>query len=270
VGKTKLKAQLALWRRRVKFRRHRHDLWQRRLTAARKKNTHPRQRLVDLRDKWSRRLAEANAQVVELERELAHRTHAKGIDVSNNNGHVDFSRVHKAGYRFVWAKASEGSTFTDAFFLPNVEAARRVGLKVGGYHFLRPKAGAGAAEIEARHFASRLRAAGIGIGDLLPVVDVEVTELSFTATEAYVQRFVDELVRQIGVKPLIYTFPAFLSWRSTHGCRLWIANFGVTIRRCRESGRATRPGSSRAPRSCPGWPATATSTLTPDLENLIR
>lgn len=270
MGKTKLKAQLALWRRRVKFRKDRHDLWQRRLDAARKADKHPRQQLVDLRDKWSRLLTQANAQVAKLERELATRTHAKGIDLSNNNGSVDFRRVFRAGYRFVFLKASEGSSFTDATFVPRTEAAHAAGLRVGAYHFLRPKTGAGAAVAEARHFASRIRAAGLGKGDLIPVVDVEVTELTPAATETYVQRFVDELRRLVGVKPLIYTFPFFIGWRSTHGCRLWIANFLVSAPTIPRPWKSYAVWQFSSTASVPGVAGHCDVNTTPDLESLIR
>ena len=268
MGKTKLRAQLALWRRRVTFRKHRHDHWQRVLTKARAADHHPRQQLVDLRDKWTRLLREARAQVEKLEHQLAKVTVTKadGIDVSNNNGTVDWRRVRASGRRFAWVKASEGLTFDDAFLIPNVRAARAAGVRVGAYHFLRPMPGR-SAKAEAQHFISRLRAAGLGHGDLIPVVDVEVTALSRaglahaaaveegsgfmgcayhddddrrieataatalaspSSTERYVATFVAEVRRQLGVRPLIYTFPSFMRWTSTHGCKLWIANFGVS------------------------------------------
>jgi GH25 family lysozyme M1 (1,4-beta-N-acetylmuramidase) len=146
--------------------------------------------------------------------------HAHGIDVSNNNGHVDWAKIADAGYRFAWAKASEGATFNDAFLLENVKAARAHGITPGAYHFLRPGSPVG----QAWHFAGRVRAAGLGKGDLRPVVDVEVPG----ATPALAGEFVAEVHRELGVRPLIYTFPAFAHWSSTFGCGLWIAHFGVS------------------------------------------
>ena len=145
---------------------------------------------------------------------------AKGIDVSNNNGHVDWARVAAAGYKFAWVKASEGQTFNDAFLLENVRGAHAHGLEVGAYHFLTP---AGSPEGQAWHFAGRIRAAGLEKGDLLPVVDVEVPGVTMNDVAA----FVTELRHELGVRPVIYTFPAFAHWTSTFGCKLWIANFNV-------------------------------------------
>lgn len=146
---------------------------------------------------------------------------AKGIDVSNNNGHVDWAKVAHAGYRFAWCKASEGLTFNDQFLAENVHGARAHGIKIGAYHFLTP---AGSAAGQAWHFASRLQAVGLHHGDLLPVVDVEMAGVSM----ADVGQFVSELHSELGTRPVIYTFPAFTHWTSTFGCKLWIANFGVS------------------------------------------
>jgi len=145
--------------------------------------------------------------------------HANGIDVSNNNGHVDWAKVAADGRRFAWCKASEGETFSDSFLLDNVHSARAHDILPGAYHFLR----SGSAVQQAWHFAGRVRAAGLGRGDLLPVVDVEVPGV----TTALVGQFVAEVKHELGVKPLIYTFPAFTRWGSTFGCKLWIANFDV-------------------------------------------
>jgi GH25 family lysozyme M1 (1,4-beta-N-acetylmuramidase) len=111
---------------------------------------------------------------------------AKGLDVSNLQGRIDWAQVQQAGYRFVWIKAGEGD-WKDPNFLHNVKAAKAAGLKVGAYHFLRPKPGRTGAK-EALYFIDRLEAAGLAEGDLLPVADVEATTLDRSATHAYVRQ----------------------------------------------------------------------------------
>lgn len=61
----------------------------------------------------------------------------RGIDVSRHNGEIDFDKVAKDGYEFVFVKASEGVTHRDSFYRRNERAARRAGLKTGAYHFFR-------------------------------------------------------------------------------------------------------------------------------------
>jgi lysozyme len=225
------RAKLALWRRRVTFRRRRLERWQKALDQARKPTPtdptgeHPRQDLVAHRDHWRKLLAQAHGNVTRLQRKLKHRPHgpAKGIDVSNNNGHVDWAKIRAAGFKFAWAKASEGLTFNDLLLIENVRGARTHGIKIGAYHFL--TAGS-SPESQAWHFAGRIRAAGLHKADLLPVVDVEAAGV----TPAMAERFADEFHREIGVYPVVYTFPAFAPvWpvSITRKCKLWIANFGV-------------------------------------------
>lgn len=213
-----LKASLKLWRRRHAYR-------QQRLNAAHKANSPSRV------EKWHRLLAAAGVKIRLRERQIDARANhpgvrAQGIDVSNNQGHVDFAKVRKAGYRFVIIKATEGVGYIDPFFHDNVRAAKAAGLKVGAYHFLRPQPGR-AGRDEADEFFAQLRKAGLGRGDLLPVVDVEVTKLGPLQTRNYVGSFIAQIARLTGSKPLLYTYPAFMTWRETFGCKLWIAHYGV-------------------------------------------
>lgn len=150
---------------------------------------------------------------------------AQLIDVSSVQGVVDFHKVKAAGYDGIIAKASEGQDFTDARFTANVRAARAAGLKVGAYHFLRPRAGRSGA-VEAKWFMKHLRATRLGKGDIRPVLDVETTALADAATATYVSQAVAAL-RKAGYRPMIYTFPAFRHWTSSFGCPLWVAHFGV-------------------------------------------
>lgn len=61
----------------------------------------------------------------------------RGIDVSSHNGYVNFKRVAKDGYEFVFIKATEGVDFKDKNFLVNYYASEKAGLKRGAYHFFR-------------------------------------------------------------------------------------------------------------------------------------
>jgi lysozyme len=150
---------------------------------------------------------------------------AKGLDVSNLQGTIDWQAVKAAGYRFVWIKAGEGD-WKDPQFMRNVAGAWAAGLKVGAYHFLRPKPGRNG-EQEAEYFIARLKEAGLGKGDLLPAADVEATKLGEDATRAYAWQFVRKL-RAVGYKPCLYTYPSFLGahwgdiFRSTP---LWLADY---------------------------------------------
>lgn len=60
---------------------------------------------------------------------------AKGFDVSENNGYVDFEQAVNEGYEFVIVRSSYGKSGKDENFLDNVNRAHAAGLKVGAYHY---------------------------------------------------------------------------------------------------------------------------------------
>lgn len=60
----------------------------------------------------------------------------QGIDVSDWQGYIDYSKVKESGIDVVYIKASQGSNIKDAYFDLNYENAKANGLKVGFYHYL--------------------------------------------------------------------------------------------------------------------------------------
>ncbi len=155
----------------------------------------------------------------------------RGIDVSSHQPVVDWEKVARAGYRFAIVKLSEGQDFADPKGKAHLAGARRAGLLVGVYHYLRPRPGRSGA-VEADWAVKVAKAAGWGRpGDIRLVVDVEETALSSPAqTRAYLSEFVERAVLLTGHRPLIYTFPSFaqrLALPGTLGCPLWLAHFGV-------------------------------------------
>jgi lysozyme len=158
---------------------------------------------------------------------------AWGIDISSNNGAVDFAAVRKAGADFACVKATEGQDYIDADF--DREKMREVGaagLVPCVYHYLRPRGDRRGAR-EAAWFTQVIGQAGYGKGFLPPVLDVEETTLSPAATCRYVGSFLRLVRRNLGVKAIVYTFPSFAATNFT-GCswlgdyRLWIAHIGVS------------------------------------------
>ena len=60
----------------------------------------------------------------------------EGIDVSNWQKNIDFTKVKNDGVQIVYIKASEGTTFKDPYLESNYKNAKANGLKVGFYHYL--------------------------------------------------------------------------------------------------------------------------------------
>lgn len=107
----------------------------------------------------------------------------KIIDVSNNNGHVDFAAARKAGAVGVYLKVTEGTSFVDQTYRANRKAAKAAGLKVGGYHFAHPeKDGIAEASFFLEHLVYEK-------GDLVPMLDMELDRGRPAAyTKAFVAR----------------------------------------------------------------------------------
>jgi lysozyme len=158
---------------------------------------------------------------------------AWGIDVSSNNGSIDFGAVRHAGASFACVKASEGQDYIDhGFGRKKMRAVTGAGLVPCAYHFLRPRGDRVGAR-EAAWFTQVIGHAGYGKGWLPPVLDVETTELGPAETCRYVGSFLRLVRRNLGVKAIVYTYPSFAqanfsgcSWLGKY--RLWIAHYGVS------------------------------------------
>lgn len=158
-----------------------------------------------------------------------------GIDVSHWNRAVSWTSVAAARYRFVFAKATEGTVFSD-FTYPGYRAsANAAGLRVGAYHFARPAGRTRAAVranavAQADHFVSIAQPRA---GDLLPVLDLEQKgRLRPPALIAWASAWLRRVERRLHVKPIVYASPRF--WRraladtpafAANGYGLWLAHW---------------------------------------------
>src|SRR5882672_1699260 len=162
-------------------------------------------------------------------------TYARGLDVSHWNGSIDWIQVAGDGYTFLFAKATEGTTFSDVTYPINRAGTQGLGLRVGAYHFARP-AGTNQASItasaiaQADHFADFAQPAA---GDLPPALDLEARGgLSPANLVQWTQAWLDEVAARTGVHALIYASSNF--WKTSladttafagNGNPLWIAHW---------------------------------------------
>jgi len=153
-----------------------------------------------------------------------------GIDLSHNNGPVNWPAVAGAGITFCYAKATEGAWLRDPSFAANWTGMREAGLLRGAYHFFHPRRAAGA---QARNFIAAVKK--LGPGDLPPALDLELTgphdEWPLVEPLRRVSLVVEWLGRveqALGRKPVIYGCPAFLSATFPSGTLarydLWVAH----------------------------------------------
>ena len=157
-----------------------------------------------------------------------------GIDVHQDKGNPDWQRVFAAGVRFAWLKVSEGAGGSPnpailTWFRHNAPAAKAAGVRIGGYHYLTTAIPSSTPVEEADFFLSRL---SLHPGDLLPACDFEQNPPDAAQALAFLQH----VEAEIGVKPILYTFPDYLTRALAHATPavqqalkrypLWFADYG--------------------------------------------
>jgi GH25 family lysozyme M1 (1,4-beta-N-acetylmuramidase) len=162
--------------------------------------------------------------------------YVRGIDVSHWKGQIKWAKVRRGGYRFAFAEATNGLAI-DWTYARNRAGAKAAGVAFGAFHFARPNGRSPEAVIadavaEADFF---VWAAQPQTGELAPVLDLERTGgLTPASLRAWTSAWLDEVWKQVGIRPTIYASPSF--WRrsmrdesafATSGSRLWIANWHV-------------------------------------------
>lgn len=144
-----------------------------------------------------------------------------GIDISNYDGYVDFNAVKQCGIKAVYMKASESNYFVDQYCAGNSVNAKKAGLKVGYYHFLK---GNTSPEEQAQLFYNCIKDKP---NDLKPCIDVEVDPS--TACE-YTIRFINEFKKLSNMDVVIYTYSNFINNFDSRLSQysLWEANYNNT------------------------------------------
>ncbi len=129
----------------------------------------------------------------------------KGIDVSDNNGTVDWDLVAKAGIQFMFAKASEGITFQDRFFGRNIAGAQAVGLVTGAYHFYNPQDNPVA---QSKNFLNQLQDTDF---PMILAIDLEGDKWNGTDPIKRAEDLVGflDLIQENRGLPMLYMSPAF-------------------------------------------------------------
>lgn len=168
----------------------------------------------------------------------------EGVDVSNQNGSVNWRAVRSAGRYFAVCRCSEGDLLDRTLTRQRVAAIRDAGMIAGAYVFLRPRPGR-TGDVEARTFWHHARAAGLytpdrqRVIDVRPVLDVEATawDLGSRYGRLKTRRYINQAARELrrltgGRRPIIYTGRWFwdeLGYRYVpEDCPLWLAAYTRT------------------------------------------
>ncbi len=130
-------------------------------------------------------------------------TYVHGVDVSHHQGDIAWPEVYGAGYRFAFAKASEGDGWVDPKFQVNMDGGSGAGLLMGAYHLARPDLGNDAAD-EATHFLS-VAQDYVTEGYLRPALHLAfgASELGKEALSSWVHTWMATVTAETGVEPIL-------------------------------------------------------------------
>jgi len=150
-----------------------------------------------------------------------------GLDISHHQGKIDWKKVSKMrintdSIQFAYLKVTEGRFFKDNKYLRNRKQLDQLPIKVGVYHFFSP--GADVVK-QVKHFTKNFKKT-----TLKPALDVEtIGKLSKSELIKAVHLFLTETEKQIGVRPIIYTYSSFYKdyFKGTSLAKetFWIANY---------------------------------------------
>ncbi|MFD9443010.1 lysozyme [Streptomyces sp. NPDC060006] len=163
----------------------------------------------------------------------------RGHDVSSHQKNVNWPAAKSKGAAFVYVKATESTTYRNPYFDGQYNGAREAGIIRGAYHFALPHRSSGTAQ--AAYF---LRNGGDWRADgwtLPPALDIEYNPygankcygLSKGRIVGWIKAFSDEVKRQTGRRPVIYTNRDW--WRTCTGDSpafadhpLWLARYSAS------------------------------------------
>lgn len=148
-----------------------------------------------------------------------------GLDVSDFQPGVDWTKVRAAGYSFAIAKATQGTGNTQATFAGNLAGIRGAGMVAGAYHFLEWDQDP---VLQARHFLTVYTPKS---GDLPPTLDCEACDVDSATAIAHVSAFIAEVEKHLnGRRCLLYMSYSFAQDHLAGGSGfsghpLWVAGY---------------------------------------------
>lgn len=159
-----------------------------------------------------------------------------GLDVSSWQGKVDWAAVKADGAKFAYAKATEGTGYTNPYFPNQYNGPYKQGMIRGAYHFALPNKSSGAEQ--ANYFVDH-GGGWSADGKTLPgALDIEWNPYGDTCygltdaqMVAWIRDFSDRYHARTGRYPVIYTARTW--WAQCTGNRadfsrtnpLWVANY---------------------------------------------
>ena len=146
-----------------------------------------------------------------------------GIDVSHDQGNINWSEVMTTDVGFVYLKATDGITYTDPRFHDYMSILRNKDLLYGAYHFFEAEDDP---EKQAQNFIQQISAYPLRLS---PMVDIEVTKHQKPEDiKKRLKIFLDKVQSATGCSPVIYSYSSF--WKLDIGPEFdqhifWLADY---------------------------------------------
>ncbi len=152
-----------------------------------------------------------------------------GIDVSEWQGSIDFSKVKQAGIEIVYIRSSEGYSYVDPYFRRNYNGAKENNIKVGFYHYVTAR-NVQEAEEQADFFASVVANTS---PDCRLAMDFETfPDLSYSQIREIALAFLRRLEQTSGKEVVIYSnaydAKTVFGGEELTSYPIWVANYGVS------------------------------------------
>ncbi|OSP41161.1 lysozyme [Streptomyces sp. 13-12-16] len=170
----------------------------------------------------------------------ARSTRTEGVDVSSHQGDVAWTTLWNSGVRWAYAKATEGTYYTNPYHPQQYGGSYDVGMVRGAYHFGTPDTAGGAAQAD--YFVNH-GGGWSADGRTLPgVLDIEWNPYgdacygkSQSAMVSWIRDFLDQYRYRTGRDAVIYTATSW--WKQCTGnyagfaatTPLWIARYASTV-----------------------------------------
>ncbi|KOT38843.1 lysozyme [Streptomyces caelestis] len=167
-------------------------------------------------------------------------TRTEGVDVSSHQGNVAWTTLWNSGVRWAYAKATEGTYYTNPYHSQQYGGSYDVGMIRGAYHFGTPDTASGAAQAD--YFVDR-GGDWSADGRTLPgVLDIEWNPYgdacygkSPSAMVSWIRDFLDRYRYRTGRDAVLYTATSW--WKQCTGnyagfaatTPLWIARYASTV-----------------------------------------
>jgi lysozyme len=153
----------------------------------------------------------------------------QGVDVSKYQGSIDWGQVAQNGIAFAFVRVSDGANSVDSRFADNWSGTLNANIPRGAYQFFRASQDP---DDQADLLIKTLQQQGLG--ELPPVMDIEITDgQSNDTVRSNAVEWLERVAQAVGVRPIVYLPPAMapVLQNALAEYPLWIANYGASCPR---------------------------------------